>query len=302
MQLPPSNNMNPDLDIEDEIKDLIKEEVVKHTPEDGVNGKDGKDGKDGERGAEGKKGKDGNNGKDGKAGKDGINGEKGEQGAAGKDGKDGSPDTGYDIIEKINEEQDAQIDAARIKNLPKYENRPIFATSGVKQVIAGSGIAVDDTNLAFPKISASLSPNENYVTDAEKAALHNHTNLTALNNVSGINTGDQVIKDTFGITVDGGATVLTTGTKGYRYIEQNSIISGWQVSGNASGSIVFDVKRSGVSIAGTEKPTLTSQQYNSDTSLTTWTISLNAGDIIEFVIDSSATITRATLTILITKI
>lgn len=110
------------------------------------------------------------------------------------------------------------------------------------------------------------------------------------------------IKDTFGITVDGGVAVLTTGTKGYRYIEQNCTITGWHLQANASGDVVFDVKRSGVSIAGTEKPTLTAQQTNSDLALTTWTTSLVAGDIIEFVIDSATTITRATLTILVTKI
>jgi hypothetical protein len=36
-----------------------------------------------------------------------------------------------------------------------------------------------------------LVTDENYVTDAEKAALHSHSNKTALDNVSGTNTGDQ---------------------------------------------------------------------------------------------------------------
>lgn len=188
---------------------------------------------------------------------------------------------------------------------------------------------------------------DNYVTDAEKSALHSHSNKTALDNVSGVNTGDQdlsgysltshnhtgvyapvlgvddnyvtdaektklsnlsgtntgdqTIKDCFGITVDGAGTALTTGSKGLRYIEQNCTITGWHLSGTPSGSIVFDVKRSGVSIAGSEKPTLSSQTSNSDLSLTTWTTSLSAGDIIEFVIDSASTITRATLTIVVTK-
>lgn len=110
------------------------------------------------------------------------------------------------------------------------------------------------------------------------------------------------IKDTFGITVDGGVVVLTTGTKGYRYIEQDCTITGWHLQADVSGDVVFDVKRSGVSIAGTEKPTLTAQQTNSDLALTTWTTSLVAGDIIEFVIDSASTITSATLTVLVTKI
>jgi hypothetical protein len=113
--------------------------------------------------------------------------------------------------------------------------------------------------------------------------------------------GDVALTDTFGITVDGAGTVLTTGSKGFRYIEQDCTITGWNVIADQTGSVIFDVKRAGVSIVGTEKPNLYSQQYNSDTSLSTWTTSLSAGDIIEFVIDSASIVTRATLTVLVTK-
>ena len=116
-----------------------------------------------------------------------------------------------------------------------------------------------------------------------------------------LNAKANTVKDTFGITVDGAGTALTTGTKGYRYIEQDCTVTGWDVRSDVSGSIVFDVKRSGVSIAGTEKPTLSGASSAQDLTLTTWTVSLSAGDIIEFVIDSAATLTRATLSVLVTK-
>lgn len=109
------------------------------------------------------------------------------------------------------------------------------------------------------------------------------------------------VKDIFGITVDGAGNALTTGIKGFRYIEQDCVITGWDVRSDVTGSIIFDVKRNGVSIAGTEKPTISTASSGQDTTLTTWTTSLSTGDIIEFTIDSVATITRATLTILITK-
>lgn len=54
--------------------------------------------------------------KDGKDGKDGTDGKDG------KDGKDGSPDTGEQIVDKINAldtDPENQIDAKHIKNLPK---------------------------------------------------------------------------------------------------------------------------------------------------------------------------------------
>lgn len=140
----------------------------------------------------------------------------------------------------------------------------------IRDVVAGTGVTIDKSDPNRPIVNAEgVAP---------------------------------TIKDAFGITVDGATVALTTGTKGYRYIEQNCTITGWDLRSDVSGSIVFDVKRGGVSLAGTEKPTLTAAASDSNLALTTWTTSLVAGDIIEFVIDSASTITRATLTILITKI
>ena len=68
---------------------------------------------------------------------------------------------------------------------------------GVTDHGALSGLADDDhTQYALADgsrgaFAAPLGADDNYVTDAEKAALHSHSNLTALNAVSGTNTGDQ---------------------------------------------------------------------------------------------------------------
>ena len=79
---------------------------------DGIDGRDGKDGKDGKAGPKGPKGDRGDSGKDGKDGKDG---------ADGKDGEDGSPDSGADIIKKINSVGTSpKIDASHIKNLSTF--------------------------------------------------------------------------------------------------------------------------------------------------------------------------------------
>lgn len=120
-------------------------------------------------------------------------------------------------------------------------------------------------------------------------------------NPSAVNTG------TFGITIDGGGSVITTGFKQYLIIPYNCIITGWSVIGDVSGSIVVDVWKDTTiptvldTIAGSEKPTLSSQQTNSDNTLTTWTTTVNAGDIIGFNVDSVNTITKATVIIKITK-
>jgi hypothetical protein len=105
------------------IKDVISR--VK-----GDKGDQGNKGETGERGEKGERGESivgpqGPKGEKGDRGDQGLRGEKGEDGVAtdgkdGKDGRDGSPDTGKDIVDKINAleiEPDLQIGAEHIKGL-----------------------------------------------------------------------------------------------------------------------------------------------------------------------------------------
>ena len=113
------------------------------------------------------------------------------------------------------------------------------------------------------------------------------------NGASGFSGYSGVIYDTIIFSIDGQGSTFTTGSKAYRYINQNYTITGWTIIANENGNCVVDVKKTDYgsfptssSIAGSEKPTLSSQQINSDDTLSTWTTSLNSGDILEFVIDS----------------
>jgi lysophospholipase L1-like esterase len=73
------------------------------------------------------------------------------------------------------------------------------AGSGVTDHGALTGLGEDDhTQYALADgtrgaFAAPLGADDNYVTDAEKAALHAHSNKAALDLVSGTNTGDQVL-------------------------------------------------------------------------------------------------------------
>lgn len=143
--------------------------------------------------------------------------------------------------------------------------------------------------------------------NGKQTTLVSGTNIKTINGVSVLGSGDMTISggtpdDSFGVVVDGGGSAITTGSKGVKYIPWDCTITGWDIRSDVSGSCVFDIKRSGSSIAGTEKPTLSSASSNSDLALSTWTTSLSAGDVIEFVVDSTSTITRATVTILISKL
>jgi len=107
---------------------------------------------------------------------------------------------------------------------------------------------------------------------------------------------------TVGMVFDGGGSPPTVGSVGYLVCQRAGTIDQWSVVADAAGSAVVDVwKAAGAiptvadTIAGTEKPTLTAQQLNSDTSLTTWTTTVAAGDVFGFSIDSVTTCTRLTV-------
>jgi len=107
----------------------------------------------GERGEVGPKGDDGNPGKDGKNGITPIKGIDyfdGAPGTPGERGDDGAPDTGEQIVDKINglpTTPDKQIDASHIKNLPKAVAR--YAKKTLHRG-GGSSISVDSSEVTDP--------------------------------------------------------------------------------------------------------------------------------------------------------
>ena len=114
----------------------------------------------------------------------------------------------------------------------------------------------------------------------------------------------------FGITIDGGGSVITTGVKGYVPVPYGMTITGLTILADQSGSIVVDVWKDTYAnypptvadtIAGTEKPTLSSAIKNQDLTLTTWTTTVTSGDIIGFNVDSVTTVTRVTLLVFGTR-
>jgi hypothetical protein len=110
--------------------------------------------------------------------------------------------------------------------------------------------------------------------------------------------------------IDGGGSAITTGVKGFIEVPFACTITGWTIIADQSGSIVVDVWKDTYAnapptvadtIAGSEKPTLSSAQKNQDLTLTTWTTSIAAGDILAFNVDSITTCTRVTVGIRATR-
>ena len=91
----------------------------------------------------------------------------------------------------------------------------------------------------------------------------------------------------FQAPLEGGGVAITTGTKCYVQVPNDCIITKWVIFAKSSGSITCDVWKdieanypptNADSIAGTEKPLISSGTYNDDTSLVSMTTDWNKGD------------------------
>lgn len=116
--------------------------------------------------------------------------------------------------------------------------------------------------------------------------------------------------DNLQIIIDGGGSAITTGVKADLVVPYNCTVLGWDIFGDASGSIVIDVWKDTYAnfpptvadtITGTEKPTLSSAQKNQDTALSSWTTTLSRNETLRFNVDSATTVTRVTLAIRIKR-
>lgn len=130
-----------------------------------------------------------------------------------------------------------------------------------------------------------------------------------------VNTGETGLeffnpKGSINLTIDGSGGNIVPGDGGCVTMPYSGTITGWAIQADVSGSIVIDVWKDTYanypptvadSIAGSEKPTLSSQIKNQDLTLTTWTTAVSEGDIIKFNVDSSSTVNKVYLTIYINK-
>jgi len=159
-------------------------------------------------------------------------------------------------------------------------------------------------------VAGGLVAGDLYQTDGNGPAPFNVPGMAVICQGTSTPIDNYLNKGTVSLTIDGGGSVITTGEKGYIQMPYSGTITGWTVLGDQVGDIVIDVWKDTYAnfpptvadtIAGSEKPTLSSANKNQDLSLSTWTTSVSTGDIIAFNVDSAATVTRVQLQIQITK-
>ena len=89
-------------------------------------------------------------------------------------------------------------------------------------------------------------------------------------------------------------------------VPKGATVTKWEVIADASGSIVVNIQKttygalSFASIAGSDLPTLTTQQKNTSSALTGWTTVITAEDYLKAVVLSATTVKQVTVTIYLT--
>lgn len=114
-----------------------------------------------------------------------------------------------------------------------------------------------------------------------------------------------------GFSIDGGGATITTGLiKNGLFIPFSCTINSVTLLADQSGSIVIDIWKDSYgnypptvadSICASAKPALSTELKSQDTTLTGWTTSITAGDVLYFNVDSATTVQNVTLTLKVTK-
>ena len=110
--------------------------------------------------------------------------------------------------------------------------------------------------------------------------------------------------------IDGGGAAIIAGEKGHIEVPYACTITKATSLADQSGSIVVDIWKDSYAnflptdadtITSATPPTITTATKAQDSTLTSWTTSITAGDILAFNVDSCTTITRVTISLTVER-
>jgi hypothetical protein len=120
----------------------------------------------------------------------------------------------------------------------------------------------------------------------------------------GLDLADDLVGINF--VIDGGGAEIATGQKGHLELPFSGVITSVRLFADQSGSVVVDIWKDTYanfpptdadSITASAKPTISSAVKSEDSTLTGWTTSFAAGDVLAFNVDSVTTIERITVSL-----
>jgi hypothetical protein len=121
---------------------------------------------------------------------------------------------------------------------------------------------------------------------------------------------NQVELANIGLRIDNGANVIPTGVNGNLVVPFDCTITQWTLLANESGSVVIDIWKDsyanyppvvGDSITASAKPTISSADKGQSSTLTGWTTSFAAGDILRFNVDSVTSIKAVDINLVVLR-
>jgi hypothetical protein len=195
--------------------------------------------------------------------------------------------------------------------------------ASIERQLAQSGMGGSDVSTAIAAIATALGSSDGSVENIPAQHWLAPFTIRAGANVSVVGTpegGSVLISATssgggstggaIGCTFDGGGAVLIAGSFCDVLIPFDCSIDAATLLADQSGSLVISVwsdtyasypPTGGDNIAASAPPTLSSALKSRDTTLTGWTKTLTKGSTLRFTVTSCAVITRATLTLEVTK-
>ena len=114
---------------------------------------------------------------------------------------------------------------------------------------------------------------------------------------------------TITFVIDGGGSVITTGTKGYIEVPFACTVSQWTLLADTSGSITVDIYNDAYANYGTNtsmvgggtKPTISASTKGQSAPSSWTTTAIAAGNIIGFNVATISTCTRVTIALKVTR-
>lgn len=194
----------------------------------------------------------------------------------------------------------SQVNYAQLTNIPSgilsssnlfisssqqvKDNLPIGTVSSSQQINTGSfsGSFTGDGQNIIGVISSSYALSASYA--PAQVSISSSYAVTASYALNGGGSGTNI--QTIGLRIKTEDTYIIEGSKGYKHIGYNSNIIKVRSIANIAGNININVKRGGTLLGNYN---LTNASSSIDTTLTGWTTSLNANDLIEFSVSQSST-------------